>query len=237
MSSLPNERLPWYTKIAYGSADFGFAFVDSCVAVLFAIFLTDMVGLPAKMAALAIFIGKSWDYINDPIIGYLVDRTRTRWGRPRQKYFERRAFSDFADDLNRPSMGLDDSMHHGEPQAGALARFLGREIGVKDPRLNSRIHSMPRVRNRQQHVIALLKRGIRGSVLFGDGNVAEADFEESSLLFHGMGRIRAKVHQNLLHLGGVRQGGPCIRRDEMLQLNGGGQRCSQKAKGFLDHRL
>jgi GPH family glycoside/pentoside/hexuronide:cation symporter len=35
------------------------------------------------MAALAVFIGKSWDYINDPIMGYLADRTRTRWGRRR----------------------------------------------------------------------------------------------------------------------------------------------------------
>jgi GPH family glycoside/pentoside/hexuronide:cation symporter len=75
------DKIPWYTKLFYGSADFGFAFVDSCVAVLFAIFLTDMVGLPARMAALAIFIGKSWDYINDPIIGYICDRTRSRWGR------------------------------------------------------------------------------------------------------------------------------------------------------------
>ncbi|MCS7011169.1 MAG: MFS transporter [Anaerolineales bacterium] len=77
------DLLPWYTKLFYGAADFGFAFVDSCVAVLFAIFMTDIVGLPTRMAALAIFVGKSWDYINDPIIGYLCDRTRTRWGRRR----------------------------------------------------------------------------------------------------------------------------------------------------------
>ncbi len=83
MTFLAKEKLPWHTKLAYGSADFGFAFVDSCVAVLFAIFMTDIVGLPARMAALAVFIGKSWDYINDPIIGYLCDRTRTRWGRRR----------------------------------------------------------------------------------------------------------------------------------------------------------
>ncbi len=83
MSVPAKDRLPWFTKLFYGSADFGFAFVDSCVAVLFAIFLTDMVGLPARLAALAIFIGKSWDYINDPIIGYLCDRTRSRWGRRR----------------------------------------------------------------------------------------------------------------------------------------------------------
>lgn len=83
MSTRIKERLPWYTKLAYGSADFGFAFVDSTLAVLFAIFMTDIVGISAKMAALAIFIGKSWDWINDPLVGYLADRTRTRWGRRR----------------------------------------------------------------------------------------------------------------------------------------------------------
>ena len=35
------------------------------------------------MAAAAIFIGRTWDYFNDPFIGYLSDRTRTRWGRRR----------------------------------------------------------------------------------------------------------------------------------------------------------
>lgn len=83
MATSTTDRLPWYTKLAYGSADFGFAFVDSTLAVLFAIFMTDIVGLAPKMAALAIFIGKSWDWINDPLIGYIADRTRTRWGRRR----------------------------------------------------------------------------------------------------------------------------------------------------------
>jgi len=77
------DRLPWYTKLLYGSSDFGFAFTDTMLGVLFAIFMLDVVGLPPKLAALAVFIGKSWDYINDPIIGYLTDRTRSRWGRRR----------------------------------------------------------------------------------------------------------------------------------------------------------
>ena len=76
-------RLSPLTKLAYGAGDFGFAFSDTALAVLFAIFLVDVVGLAPRLAALAVFIGRSWDYINDPIIGYLADRTRTRWGRRR----------------------------------------------------------------------------------------------------------------------------------------------------------
>jgi glycoside/pentoside/hexuronide:cation symporter, GPH family len=77
------ERLPVRTKLAYGVGDFGFAFADTAIGVLFAIFLTDVVGLRPSLAALAVFIGRSWDYINDPLIGHIVDRTRTRWGRRR----------------------------------------------------------------------------------------------------------------------------------------------------------
>lgn len=76
-------RLSPFTKLAYGAGDFGFAFSDTALAVLFAIFLVDVVGLAPRYAALAVFIGRSWDYINDPIIGYMADRTRTRWGRRR----------------------------------------------------------------------------------------------------------------------------------------------------------
>ena len=37
-------------------------------------------GLPPSIAAAAIFIGRSWDYINDPLIGHISDRTRSKWG-------------------------------------------------------------------------------------------------------------------------------------------------------------
>jgi glycoside/pentoside/hexuronide:cation symporter, GPH family len=77
------DRLPPLTKVAYGAGDFGFSFTDTALGVLFAIFLVDVVGLAPRLAALAVFIGKSWDYINDPLIGYIADRTRTRWGRRR----------------------------------------------------------------------------------------------------------------------------------------------------------
>jgi GPH family glycoside/pentoside/hexuronide:cation symporter len=77
------EKLSRRTRWIYGSGDIGFSLTHTIVAAYFAIFLTDVVGIQAGVAAAAIFIGKTWDYVNDPLVGYLSDRTRTRWGRRR----------------------------------------------------------------------------------------------------------------------------------------------------------
>ena len=77
------KRLPALTKLIYGFGDTGFSLTTTIIAVYFAIFLTDVVGISPGTAALAIFIGRSWDYINDPLVGHLSDRTRSRWGRRR----------------------------------------------------------------------------------------------------------------------------------------------------------
>lgn len=81
--TIAKEGLSRRTKLMYGVGDAGINLADTMVGLLFAIFLTDVVGLRPGLAALVIFVGRSFDYINDPIIGYLSDRTRSRWGRRR----------------------------------------------------------------------------------------------------------------------------------------------------------
>ena len=83
MTTDKDERIPLRTKVLYGAGDLGFSLTDTTIGVVFLIFVTDVVGLDPALAAAAIFVGKSWDWINDPLIGYLSDRTRTRWGRRR----------------------------------------------------------------------------------------------------------------------------------------------------------
>ena len=78
-----NEKLPAWRKWMYGSGDLGFSITTTIIYAYFAIFLTDVIGVRAEIVAIAFFIGRTWDYINDPIFGYISDRTHTRWGRRR----------------------------------------------------------------------------------------------------------------------------------------------------------
>lgn len=77
------ERLPRRTKFLYGIGDTGFSLTSTLIGVYYLLFLTDVVGLRPALAGLAIMIAKQWDWINDPIIGHLSDRTQSRWGRRR----------------------------------------------------------------------------------------------------------------------------------------------------------
>jgi GPH family glycoside/pentoside/hexuronide:cation symporter len=82
----PPARLSRKTKIGFGIGDLGGNLFFTVMGSYTLYYLTDNVGLTAALAGFAILIGKIWDAINDPLMGYLTDRTRTRWGR-RRPYF------------------------------------------------------------------------------------------------------------------------------------------------------
>ena len=72
--------------ISYGIGDIygGGAFV--VIGTLFLVFLTDVVGLSPALAGFVLVIGKAWDAISDPLMGYISDSTQSRFGR-RRVYF------------------------------------------------------------------------------------------------------------------------------------------------------
>ena len=77
------QRLGWGQKIGYGSGDFAFNLYWQGISLYLFYFYTDVLGLPNAMAGIIYAIGSFWDAGTDPIMGYLADRTRTRWGRYR----------------------------------------------------------------------------------------------------------------------------------------------------------
>jgi glycoside/pentoside/hexuronide:cation symporter, GPH family len=75
------EKLSFWTKLAYGAGDAGAAITANILIFYSLPFFTNVVGLSAGLAGSILMIGKVSDAINDPIIGILSDRTKTRWGR------------------------------------------------------------------------------------------------------------------------------------------------------------
>ncbi|MEJ2068719.1 MAG: MFS transporter [Deltaproteobacteria bacterium] len=78
------EKLTVKTKILYGVADFGISMMHSAVQFFLIFYYTDVVGIDPAIAGLALFVGRiTWDAVDDPIIGYISDHIRTRFGRRR----------------------------------------------------------------------------------------------------------------------------------------------------------
>ena len=83
MAQAKEKPLSRWVKAVYGSGEWSYASFGTLRQIFYAIFLTDVVGLDARLASFAALLGIIWDAINDPLVGVLSDRVRTRWGRRR----------------------------------------------------------------------------------------------------------------------------------------------------------
>jgi GPH family glycoside/pentoside/hexuronide:cation symporter len=70
-------------KLGFGICDLGGNMFFTLMGFWSLKYLTDTVGLAAALAGSAVMAGKVWDAVTDPVMGYISDRTRTRWGRRR----------------------------------------------------------------------------------------------------------------------------------------------------------
>jgi GPH family glycoside/pentoside/hexuronide:cation symporter len=76
-------HLSLWTKLVFGSGDWSSSSFGTLRQIFYAIFITDVVGLEPRLASIATLVGITWDAINDPLVGVLSDRIRSRWGRRR----------------------------------------------------------------------------------------------------------------------------------------------------------
>jgi len=86
MMSTDNGKLSLGVKMGFGAGDLGGNLFFTAMGFWSLFYLTDIAGLPAAAAGFAILIGKIWDAVTDPLMGFVSDRTRTRFGR-RRPYF------------------------------------------------------------------------------------------------------------------------------------------------------
>lgn len=81
------EKLSTHEKFCYGIADFADTAIFTALSSYIVIFWTDVVGIAAAATGTIILISKFWDAINDPLMGHLVDKTHSKYGKARP-YFK-----------------------------------------------------------------------------------------------------------------------------------------------------
>ena len=67
--------------ICYAFGDIASQFVWTFVGSYLTIFYTDIVGLAPAIVSSIMLIARIWDAINDPMMGAIAERTRSKWGR------------------------------------------------------------------------------------------------------------------------------------------------------------
>jgi GPH family glycoside/pentoside/hexuronide:cation symporter len=76
-------KLSAKTKLVYGIGDVGNAMVNSAIQFFLLVFYTDGALIVPALAGSALLMGKIYDAINDPILGWISDRTTSRFGKRR----------------------------------------------------------------------------------------------------------------------------------------------------------
>jgi len=68
-------------KLGYGCGDLASNLYFGIFMNFMAYFYTDVFGISAAALATMIFVTRTWDWINDPIMGVIADRTETKMGK------------------------------------------------------------------------------------------------------------------------------------------------------------
>lgn len=79
----PNAKLSMVERIGYGIGDYSANLIYASISAFLLVYYTNVVGASATMAASVIAVSKIFDGISDLVMGVIVDRTHSRFGKAR----------------------------------------------------------------------------------------------------------------------------------------------------------
>lgn len=80
---MPAPQVPLATKVRYGLGELGMNLKNEVVNRYLMFFYADTLHVGPAAVGLMMLLGKGWDAVTDPAMGYFSDTTRSRWGRRR----------------------------------------------------------------------------------------------------------------------------------------------------------
>ena len=80
--SAATAKLPWITRIAYGLGDTAQNVVWGAMGIL-TFFYTDYAGIDPALVGMVMLLSRCFDGFSDVIMGFVVERTNSKWGKSR----------------------------------------------------------------------------------------------------------------------------------------------------------
>jgi glycoside/pentoside/hexuronide:cation symporter, GPH family len=77
----PAAKLGWGEKFGYAAGDMASCLYFGIFMNFLAIFYTDVFGISPAVLGTMLLLTRTWDWINDPIMGAIADRTETKMGK------------------------------------------------------------------------------------------------------------------------------------------------------------
>lgn len=78
---MTTARLPWSSKLSFGMGAFGKDLVYALVGTYLMKYLTDVRLVDPAFVGVLFMATRLWDAVNAPVMGMVVDNTRSRWGK------------------------------------------------------------------------------------------------------------------------------------------------------------
>jgi len=77
------EKITMGERLAYGCGDAGFNIIWASLTAFIVFFFTDVAAIPPAIVSVILLVGRVFDGSDDVVAGWLVDRTRSRFGKAR----------------------------------------------------------------------------------------------------------------------------------------------------------
>jgi len=79
--AMNHNHLRFKEKLGYGLGDTASNFFFQTFNIFLLYYYTDVFGISAAAVGTMFFVTKLWDAVNDPLMGIIADRTRSRFGK------------------------------------------------------------------------------------------------------------------------------------------------------------
>ncbi|NCB91438.1 MAG: MFS transporter [Clostridia bacterium] len=82
-SMITGKPLKWGTKLSYAGGDVACNVIFGMIGTLLTLFYTDYVGISPAIVGLIMLLSRLFDGVSDLIMGIIVEKTKSRWGKSR----------------------------------------------------------------------------------------------------------------------------------------------------------